>query len=226
MNYNMKNYSIYLILLLSLYSKLCFSNNQIVVSDTLIDVIPATQTSSKYALIEHLDKGVYELNVDVFITPKNTQDKLYFQLSNPWHSIPFDLSETSTGSWVTLSKEVTLNEDIVQSSIGFFVPFSRNENIEADFYLGDISLNKKGIVNAIGNTYNQVVIYPNPTQSDVTIKGENIKSIYVFDTMGVLENHIENPRQKVSLRNYKKGIYIFKLLMEDDNYLIRKVVLN
>lgn len=226
MNYKMKRVQLYITTLLVCLSNLALAHQYVALSDTLSEVLSSTAIQSDDLLIDHLDEGEYRISIDVFIASKNTQKEFFFQLSNPWHSIPFDISDVDGGRWVTLTKEVTFDDGIDQASMGFFLPFDRDKETKSDFYIGDINILKTGDITNIEEKKNRVIIYPNPTQGIVNIQGENIQSVYVFDAMGIQKKHYDTAVKQLNFKDNQKGIYIIKLLMKDNSIQVRKVVLN
>lgn len=76
-----------------------------------------------------------------------------------------------------------------------------------------------------------VVIGPNPTNNLVTIKlnNKNLKSITVYDMLGKLVNNIENissNQYTLKLFSEHNGIYIIKIIDENNEKIIKKVFLN
>lgn len=76
----------------------------------------------------------------------------------------------------------------------------------------------------------QIKIYPNPTDGNFTIEGNNIQQINVTDITGRIISNIVTVRNKmikqsVDLSNQPKGIY-FVRIKTDTNVLIEKIILN
>ncbi|MDD4848034.1 MAG: T9SS type A sorting domain-containing protein [Bacteroidales bacterium] len=70
-------------------------------------------------------------------------------------------------------------------------------------------------------------IYPNPANDKVTIDGENIASISVYNVVG---QHVETVktttnRQTISTVAYENGVYIFRITTQDGNIVTKRVVI-
>ena len=61
----------------------------------------------------------------------------------------------------------------------------------------------------------QILVYPNPTKSGITIKGTDINSIEIYNTLGqqveLLKNSSNTPKLKIELKPFLKGIYLLKI---------------
>ncbi|MET2986330.1 T9SS type A sorting domain-containing protein [Aureibaculum conchae] len=65
------------------------------------------------------------------------------------------------------------------------------------------------------NLDHQISVYPNPTKSGITIKGTDINSIEIYNTLGqqieLLKNSSNAPTLKIDLKPFSKGIYHLKI---------------
>ncbi len=72
-----------------------------------------------------------------------------------------------------------------------------------------------------------VSIFPNPTVSDVTIEGKNIKEVTVFNQAGIFlstnENLLNSNNLKIDLSALPDGVYLFQIITKD-GVVTRKVV--
>lgn len=96
-----------------------------------------------------------------------------------------------------------------------------------DFYLmyvnkenGSSNLNPQ-VPSLVGGN-NKVVIYPNPSNGVVKIKGEGIRSVKICNLVGKVINTIQttSSKQEVEISVLGKGIYY--MLIETDNGLVNK----
>ena len=73
----------------------------------------------------------------------------------------------------------------------------------------------------------EVVVYPNPTDGQVTIVySENITSVEVYDLSGKLvysESNLLNNKIQIDLTSFERGVYSFRL-MTNDQMINGKVV--
>jgi hypothetical protein len=104
----------------------------------------------------------------------------------------------------------------------FIVPFVGGDtlNDRQPQSLNDISIQKG----------NEILVYPNPTKDEVYIrtKGEQINSYSLCNISGQLllnDEKVKTNSQKISLRNFPKGVYILKVVTNKNVYS-RKVVKN
>ena len=76
------------------------------------------------------------------------------------------------------------------------------------------------------NVLENVDIYPNPTKNFVTISGENLSKIEIFNITGqmVLNFDYTNDNQTIDLVNLYSGIYFFKIIDKNGNHCTKKVV--
>ncbi|MBB6332076.1 hypothetical protein HNP24_003068 [Chryseobacterium sediminis] len=74
---------------------------------------------------------------------------------------------------------------------------------------------------------NSINVYPNPTKDDVNISTDSkIRSVEVYDTQGrIIQKHmnINSTKTSVSIHNKVSGVYIFKIITENDT-IIKKVI--
>ena len=74
------------------------------------------------------------------------------------------------------------------------------------------------------NTTDDVMIYPNPTDSNITINAEAMNHITIINTAGqvVYDNNIENDNISIDMSQYGTGIYMIHITTEN-NVIVRKV---
>lgn len=106
-------------------------------------------------------------------------------------------------------------------------------NANGDFYAMDIMNVNKGYpvferyYSVEENNYlENVEIYPNPTNNLVTISGENLSKIEIFNITGqmVLVFDYINDNQTIDLENQPSGIYFFKITDRNSYHCTQKVV--
>lgn len=76
------------------------------------------------------------------------------------------------------------------------------------------------------NFLDNVDIYPNPTNNFVTISGENLSKIKIFNITGqmVLKFDYTNDNQTIDLTNQQSGIYFFNIIDKNGNQCTKKVI--
>lgn len=72
-------------------------------------------------------------------------------------------------------------------------------------------------------------IYPNPANSSITIEGNNLERISIYNIVGKLVDEIiidGATLKTIATNNYQNGTYIFKLKSTDGNVSVKHVVIN
>ena len=81
-------------------------------------------------------------------------------------------------------------------------------------------------VDVIENQESIYNIYPNPAKDYVMISGENIKSVYIFNSIGAMIEKIEvnDSNVIINTRDYSNGVYFFNILDNKGNSSVKKIV--
>lgn len=76
-----------------------------------------------------------------------------------------------------------------------------------------------------GNSYD---IYPNPTDDVMTISGENINAVSIYNSIGALVETIavKDNETKINTSNYNNGIYIINIISNDGIITTKKFVVS
>ena len=136
------------------------------------------------------------------------------------------LNKTNGSIAIGGSDEITVN----LSTIGL----EENETYEAavKFVTNDptqpvveipLTLTVKGesIAENVVETYN---VYPNPTTGAVTVEGENIDYIAVYNSVGQLVNVVKNVNNTVDMSAYENGVYFFNIVDNAGQSALQRVV--
>ena len=136
------------------------------------------------------------------------------------------LNKTNGSIAIGGSDEITVN----LSTIGL----EENETYEAavKFVTNDptqpvveipLTLVVKGesIAENVVETYN---VYPNPTTGAVTVEGENIDYIAVYNSVGQLVNVVKNANNIVDMSAYENGVYFFNIVDNAGQSALQRVV--
>ncbi|MGN0033654.1 MAG: T9SS type A sorting domain-containing protein [Candidatus Limimorpha sp.] len=144
-----------------------------------------------------------------------------------------------TGSWATLSKpegsiaigqtdhvNVNINSiglsdgDVYTASIIFKTNDPENNeviiplvlNVDAD--------------NVVENGASAFAVYPNPTSANVTVEGENINAISIYNAAGQLVNVVRANGEKtvVDMSNFGAGVFFFNIVDNANNTTVQRVV--
>jgi hypothetical protein len=81
--------------------------------------------------------------------------------------------------------------------------------------------------NTVTETLNNITIYPNPTSSNITITGSNIKTIVVYNSEGKqMAQYAVNAKfiNQVNLASFNKGLYLIQLVKQDGSIETRKIL--
>jgi hypothetical protein len=75
------------------------------------------------------------------------------------------------------------------------------------------------------NVISAVRLYPNPVIDELQIKcEEDISSIKVYNSVGILIEHFVQPKHKIDMRDYPKGVYYFYVSISQDKEGVFKVI--
>ena len=141
-----------------------------------------------------------------------------------------------TSLWGTLNKtegtmpmgtsdNVTLTVDTEYLSDGKYdakVIFLTNDSENARV---EIPVNLSvGEISVIENTVNAYAIYPNPTSGKVSVDGENIDCIAVYNSAGQLVDIVKNQDNIVDMSMYDNGVYFFNIINNNGQSSVQRVV--
>ena len=79
----------------------------------------------------------------------------------------------------------------------------------------------ENIAENVVETYN---VYPNPTTGAVTVEGENINYIAVYNSVGQLVNVVKNVNNTVDMSSYENGVYFFNIVDNAGQSALQRVV--
>ena len=98
-----------------------------------------------------------------------------------------------------------------------------NTNTEEGVIEIPVSLNILGenVEEILSNTYN---IYPNPTSAQVTVEGENINYIAVYNSVGQLVKVVRTQNNVVDMSANENGVYFFNIVDNAGQSSVQRVV--
>ena len=79
----------------------------------------------------------------------------------------------------------------------------------------------ENIAENVVETYN---VYPNPTTGAVTVEGENISYIAVYNSVGQLVNVVKNVNNTVDMSAYENGVYFFNIVDNAGQSALQRIV--
>ena len=140
------------------------------------------------------------------------------------------------GGWAELSKKdgvieigakETINVDFVSVGLEKGKTYNAkvvfNTNTEEGIIEIPVSLYVWGedVEEILSNTYN---IYPNPTTAQVTVEGENINYIAVYNSVGQLVKVVKTQNHVVDMSAYDNGVYFFNIVDNAGQSSVQRVV--
>lgn len=74
----------------------------------------------------------------------------------------------------------------------------------------------------------EVKMYPNPATDYVTLKGQFMEELQVYDMNGkiVIRAKPNSNQFKLDVRNYPKGMYMLRILLQDNRGTYKKLIVN
>ena len=140
------------------------------------------------------------------------------------------------GGWVELSKKEgvleigakeTINVDFVSVGLEKGKTYNAkvvfNTNTEEGVIEIPVSLHVWGedVEEILSNTYS---IYPNPTAAQVTVEGENINYIAVYNSVGQLVKVVRTQNNVVDMSANENGVYFFNIVDNAGQSSVQRVV--
>ena len=136
------------------------------------------------------------------------------------------LDKTSGSLAIGGSNEVKLNlsttgltpNETYEAAVNFITndPKQPIVNIPLTLKVGGESINENLV-----ETYN---VYPNPTTGLVTIEGENIDYISIYNSVGQLVNIAKNVNNTVDMSAYENGVYFFNIVDKAGQSALQQIV--
>ena len=153
-----------------------------------------------------------------------------------FHLMVLCMGDAVTGGWAELSKKdgtlgIGAKETIKINftSIGleegkkYDAKIVFNTNTEEGVIELPLSLYVWGenVEEILSNTYN---IYPNPTSAQVTVEGENINYIAVYNSVGQLVKVVKTQNNVVDMSANENGVYFFNIVDNAGQSSVQRVV--
>lgn len=79
----------------------------------------------------------------------------------------------------------------------------------------------------INNNGHELSLYPNPAENSIKIVGENIKTLSIYNSLGILidNKEVENDAMELNLDKYVKGLYYVKAQTYDGYIIAKKMII-
>ena len=107
--------------------------------------------------------------------------------------------------------------------ISYLVTSEAVSSIISDYAkLISFSTNDMALSSDALNKENEIVLYPNPVSNILYIKSRDANSIEIYDTK--LTKLYSGFNRNIDIGSFSKGIYIVKINLTNDSYMIKKVI--
>lgn len=84
-------------------------------------------------------------------------------------------------------------------------------------------LSQNNLLNNNNFEKQKTLFYPNPTEGVINIQCENLVKVFIYDNLGKKIKEFE-PKSQIDLSDISKGIYIIKLISDNDIYMNKVVI--
>lgn len=176
------------------------------------------------------DKGVYNVSLQVWVDENTTISNFYTQVLNPWVSLKWDISSVAKKEWVTLSQEMVLSTNAINSEFRFLV----NNQPElgggkGTFYIDDFKIvkNEGDLSTEQPSTETEVLFTPNPASNFIEFNLPKNSKVEVYNAIGrkIKTIKIDALQHREAISNLAKGIYYLKIL-QINTTAIKQLIVN
>jgi hypothetical protein len=72
-------------------------------------------------------------------------------------------------------------------------------------------------VSVVENELEDLMVYPNPTKSNLNITAENMKRISIINTLGqiVYDAEVDSDNEVIDMAQYESGLYMVRIITEN-----------
>lgn len=186
---------------------------------TIYSLNAVTPSFSSYAETTssslNLEPGIYDVTMKIWEDTNSSIPYFYSYILDPWIAIKWDISSIEKGKWVTLTKEVRIENDVTNANLRIQL-YHLNDfgGSIGTLYFDDISFFRKStiIVDTVADS--TFKIYPNPATDKVSLVSENNGTVYIQDFTGKTLKVIEKNELEISIpvNTFSKGIYFLRLI--------------
>ncbi|MDR2057059.1 MAG: carboxypeptidase regulatory-like domain-containing protein [Dysgonamonadaceae bacterium] len=73
-----------------------------------------------------------------------------------------------------------------------------------------------------------VKVYPNPVHTEITVVGENLKRVEIYNTLGKMLDNIvlSGKQQQINMQTYEAGVYFLKIFVSENQFITRRIVVS
>ncbi|MDR2086686.1 MAG: choice-of-anchor J domain-containing protein [Dysgonamonadaceae bacterium] len=94
--------------------------------------------------------------------------------------------------------------------------------------LDDVRVSEKETAIVNPDIEASISVYPNPVLTDVTVSGENLKRIEIYNIFGkLLDNIVLNGKEKtINMQSYAAGMYVLKIFVSENQFVGKRIVVS
>ncbi|ANW96238.1 hypothetical protein AXE80_08080 [Wenyingzhuangia fucanilytica] len=199
---------------------------------TLLDQQQIPFISEINTIVENgvtLDAGTYEISLKVWVDNSTTLKSFYTYITEPWIASYWDLNGLQKGEWVSLKNEFTIDEPADNSE--FRISVNNDPSYgggKGAFYLDDIHIEPKESL-SIDENHSRVgnnMVYPNPANEKVYFNLQDLASVVVYNSLGVVVHKIDKADASTVLdvSSFTRGIYPVKITSKGNVYLKKLII--
>lgn len=137
----------------------------------------------------------------------------------------YGTDENCTNTIITSQKRITI--DNLETNTTYYWKVRSLCEESTIFIDGPQFITTSG-VDVEENIFDDIALYPNPAQNTVNIKGENIRTIEIFNTMGYktyINNDVHENHTTISTDYFNKGLYFVRIVLKDGKSGIKKLII-
>ena len=147
----------------------------------------------------------------------------------------FSVGKSSAGSSPIVlwgAKSGTWNYFVSNQSNASFNSVDMKDSVQA-FAVGDsgIIYTNRDFLTSLKKRLNsyESVVFPNPVNSFLTIESQRMDNIEIIDMQGkiVYKSKVTDSRkEQISISNFDSGLYVLKIIHDDDSVQYKKIIKN
>ncbi|NIJ44827.1 hypothetical protein FHR24_001266 [Wenyingzhuangia heitensis] len=177
-----------------------------------------------------MDKGSYNISLQVFVDENTTISNFYTQVLNPWVTLKWDISSIAKNEWVQLSQKMILSKEATNSTFRFQV----NNQPEfgggkGTFYVDELKIEKAEEAElSVGELLpNRIALFtPNPTKDYINFSGAVGATVEIYNSLGkkVKAFKISNLGHRENVSNLSSGVFYVKIYREKETIVKQLII--
>lgn len=139
---------------------------------------------------------------------------------------------SAEADWVLIKEWIHSVDDWTEQTLDLPAPTSNYRiafesvgNLGHATMVDDITIDRGTVGTELYNM-DMVKVYPNPANNQVSISGDDIARVEVYDIMGRLSKSISSGFSQINLFDLDNGVYLFKIYNSSNDVVIHRVVVN